>query len=296
MQRDEPELPGMRGRAGDDDAARLEQRAEPVGVRRHVSAAGDGVCAVGGASSISTSASTATGRPSTTISGFTSTDATSGRASASADKPGQHLQRARPGRPPARRGTAPSSFLRREVVDEVLRVLVGERHDPERDVAERLREHAADAEHHARPELRVAHHPGDELACSLHHRRDQELDGSVFGPGGREHLVCGGAHRVGVAQVQLHEAALGLVRDRVAVQLDDHWEADRVGGLGRGVCIGHDALVEHGHAVVAQQLLGRGFGEGRHRRRVPKHDWFQWSPRRATRAERRSSECNAVTA
>ena len=65
VQRDEPELARMARRAGDDDAAGIEQRLH-LRRRAHRGPA------------ISTSASTATGRPSTTISGLTSTDTMSG--------------------------------------------------------------------------------------------------------------------------------------------------------------------------------------------------------------------------
>src|SRR5690606_8722642 len=60
VRRDEAELAGMARRARDDDAAWLEERAEAIDCRgRH-------------AASTSTSASTAIGSPSLTMSGFTS--------------------------------------------------------------------------------------------------------------------------------------------------------------------------------------------------------------------------------
>ena len=43
---------------------------------------------------------------------------------------------------------------------------VGDRHQAEHDVGDRLGEDAADAEHHGRAELRVADQPGDELAVA----------------------------------------------------------------------------------------------------------------------------------
>jgi hypothetical protein len=60
----------------------------------------------------------------------------------------------------------------------------------------------------------------------------------------------------------LHQAALGLVRDRVAAQLHHHGEAE-LGGRSCGIGgRGHLALVGHRHAVLAQQRLRGGLGQG----------------------------------
>ena len=71
---------------------------------------------------------------------------------------------------------------------------------------------------------------------------------------------------VASAQVEAHEAALGLVRDRVAVQLQDHRVADGVGGGDGGGGIGRDPLVGHGDPVRGDQGLRFGFRQGRHGR------------------------------
>src|SRR5205807_9538158 len=73
VQRDEAELAGMTRRAGDDDPLRVEQRCEIALVSAHARS--------------STKASTATGVPSTTMSGFTSALAISGCATAASDNP-----------------------------------------------------------------------------------------------------------------------------------------------------------------------------------------------------------------
>src|SRR5581483_11104313 len=74
VQRDEAELPRMARDTGHDHTARLEQRAEARRVVRGLHAE---------AASSSTSASTATGTPSTISNGLTSTATMSGRALAS---------------------------------------------------------------------------------------------------------------------------------------------------------------------------------------------------------------------
>ena len=147
--------------------SRLEQRAEVI-ASTHVTAAS------------STSASTAIGRPSTTMSGLRSTDATSGRDLGQA-------RRGRATRRPARRGRRglaterSEQRLRGEVVDQSVGVDRVERHQAEHDVADRFGEHAADAEHHGQPELRVVDQTGDELTVAAEHRRHEQVTGPSSG-------------------------------------------------------------------------------------------------------------------
>ena len=155
--------------------------------------------------------------------------------------------------------------LRREPVDHVLGIAVGDRREPEHDVADGLGEHAADAEHHARAELRVGNQARDELAVATHHRGDEHLDRAVVGTGEREQIGGGRAYRVGVAQPEPHETPFGLVRDRGSAQLRDHGVAELVGRGGRAIGVGGGSLFEHGHAVTGEQPFRVGFGERRHR-------------------------------
>jgi hypothetical protein len=262
VQRDEPELARVRRRARDDHAARLEQRPEALLARCARRTDRGGPRRVGDLD-----------------------ERVDGYGPAVHDDEGVEVDRRdvgallrEAGQAPHHRaervavdcGLAPErpeQPLRREVVGQAVGVGIGERDEPERDVADRLGEHAPDAEHHARPELRVAHEAGDQLARSVHHRRDEQLDVAVVRCGGREELASRAAHRLLVTEVQADEPALGLVRDRVTAQLHDDREAEVAGG-GRGlVGSGCGPLVEHRDAVVRHQSLRRGFGEGRHGRR-----------------------------
>ena len=89
------------------------------------------------------------------------------------------------------------------------------------------------------------------------------------GRGRGEQLAGGAAHRVGVAEAEPNEPALGLVGDRVAVELGDDrdipWRRRRRRPRRRSP----PALGRDGHPVAGEQALGLGLGEGaaRHRRR-----------------------------
>ena len=166
-----PNLPGWVDAPGHQHAPGLEQGPEPLGV--------------GGGPSrhqrTSTSASTATGRPSTTISGLRSADAMSSRSVAAAsDRPEQHVDDRRP---VDRRLAAerPEQRLERQVVDHLLGVDPVDRHQPEAHVGHRLGQDAADAEHHGHAELRVVVQPGDQLAGGPQHRRHQQVHLAVVG-------------------------------------------------------------------------------------------------------------------
>ena len=162
----------------------------------------------------STSASTATGAPfSPTSSGFTSMLTTSSRSVASVDSPTMMSTHRRPidGGLAAHRS---EDRLRSQLVEHLLGVGAVDGREPERDVGDRLGEHAADADHHARAELRVAVDADDELAVATNHRRDEHADLAVVRTGRREQLARGRGDLLGTPQPEAHEAALGLVRDR----------------------------------------------------------------------------------
>ena len=214
----------------------------------------------------STSASTATGRPSTTISGLRSALTIDGSALGGlatgrrARRPGPRgRRRGSPRTSPRSRWVARSSIMSRASC-------ARDGHEPERDVRQRLGEDPADAEHHGHPELLVAVQAGDELAVAAEHRRHEQVHLAVLGPGGGEELRGGRRDRVVVAEPEAHEAALGLVRDGRAAELHH----DRVAELPRR---GHRlggvvtcALVGEAHAVRRQEPLRVGLGQGGHGR------------------------------
>ena len=77
-----------------------------------------------------------------------------------------------------------------------------ERHEAERDVGDRLGEHAADAEHHARPNCGSVCSPAMSSRVPVHHVRDEQVDVAVVGRAAREQLVGGVAHRRGVGEAE----------------------------------------------------------------------------------------------
>ena len=258
VQRDEPELAGMARRAGDDHAARVEQRA---------------ACCVGAGSSArhratSTSASTAIGRPSTTISGLRSTRHDVGPGFGERGEPEERRRRARSRSTAGSPRNAPSSaWVARSSISSSASTSV-ERHEPERDVGDRLGEDAADAEHHARPELRVGVQPGDELAVAAHHRRDEQLDRRRRRAWRRASSSAAAARpRPRRARFEAHQPALGLVGDRVAARASPPpGSRASAAAATASSASATRALVEHGDAVLGEQALRVGFGEGRRRR------------------------------
>ena len=200
------------------------------------------------------------------MSGFTSTLATSGRSTAS-----------RPS--PTSRSTStftidlgiaterPEELLRDEIVDHLGGRRAVERSRSEDDVGDRLGEDPADAEHHRWSELAIAQHAGDQFAVPGHHRRDEQRDVAVGRQGRVQQLGGGVAHGSLVAQPEAHEATFGLVRDRVATQLHNHWKADRGRRGDRLVGARHVALVGERQPESSQESLRSGLRQGRRGRR-----------------------------
>ena len=133
----------------------------------------------------STRASTATGRPSTTSSGLRSAEAMSSRRAAASDRPTSTSATASAvdGRLAPER---PEQGLEGQVVDHLLGVDPGDRHQPEADVGDGLGQDAAHPEHDGHAELRVVVQPGDQLAGRPQHRRHQQVDLAVLGRGRRQ--------------------------------------------------------------------------------------------------------------
>ena len=168
------------------------------------------------------------GRPSTTISGLRSArhDRRVGLGRGRTGRRARRRARSRstggsPRNSPSRRWVARSSIISSAST----RV---DRHEAEGDVGDGLGEDAADAEHHGHAELRVAVQPGDQLAVAA--RPSARRAGATSPSSGRAAASSSRgrlAHRVGVAEAEPHQAALGLVGDGVAAQLQHHRVAER---------------------------------------------------------------------
>ncbi len=117
-------------------------------------------------------------------------------------------------RAPAGRGIRPSSAAPRSEREHVARSVLVDRQQADRDVAHHLDHHAAEADQHERPELRVLAHAEDHLDA----RRPSPAPGTPRrargdrAPASRAVMASrGGAHRRRVAQSQRDAADLGLV-------------------------------------------------------------------------------------
>ena len=142
-----------------------------------------------------------------------------------------------------------------------------ERGKAERAVLEHLDELAAHPEEEHRPELGVDRAPDDELVAGpVHHRLDghalEVLGALLLGHRVADELVRV-AHGVGVLEVELDTADVGLVRDRVRVQLDDDRVADPVGCRDRLVDRRRDERLGDRDPVRRQELLRLVLGEER---------------------------------
>ena len=152
-----------------------------------------------------------------------------------------------------------------EVVNEVEGVTVLEGRPPEGHVGDSLGEDAAESQHDAGPELLVPDQSGDEFPVAVHHRADEQPDLSVLGSGSGQQV---GGRRTGLIprrEAQSDEAALGLVGDGVATELDNDREPECLSGLGSRPGVGGRRPRGHRHAGVFDESARVGFGQGGHR-------------------------------
>ncbi len=148
-----------------------------------------------------------------------------------------------------------------ELVDHLVRRHVVDGRRAEDDIGDGLGEDPTDAEHHRRPELRVAQHARDQLPVSLDHGRDEDGDVAILGRGRGQQLGGGAGHGVGVGEAEAHEPAFGLVGDAVAVELGHDREPELLGRRHRLVRRADDAFTGDRHAALGEEALGLGLGE-----------------------------------
>ncbi len=259
MQGDEAELSGMGRRAHDDHATRLEQRAERFVGRAHrgFGSGCDGLAldlderVDRDRPALDDDQGIEVDRPDVGALLGETREAAERRDDGVAIDGGLAAERTEEG-------------LGGEIVDQLTGIEPVEWYQAERDVAERLGQHTAHAEHDTRTELRVAYEPRDQLARTVHHRCDEQTDRAVLGAGGGEQFGRRGADGGGVGETEAHESAFRLVCDRVAAELDHDGIADRRRGIDRRAGVLDRALVEHRDAVAGEEMFRRGFREGRH--------------------------------
>ena len=264
-----PNLPGWRRRAGDDHAlAGRTARAKLLGRRAHRSrshldqrvdrdrhAVDDDQRVEVGATRSSAFGVAASDSPS-------STSASASRSTAGSPR------------------NAPSSawVARSSIISSASTAV--DRHEPERHVARPPRR-APRRRRASRvmPNCGSRTSPAISSRLPVHHRRDEHADLAVVGPSPRRAARRPRPRTASAsAQAEAHEAALGLVRDRVAAELhDDRDSRSRRLPRPRRRHVGHDALVEHGHAVASERAPStrprRGSGMARSVRCLPDRPW-----------------------
>ena len=152
-----------------------------------------------------------------------------------------------------------------------------ERDDREHDVVQRFGQHAAQPEHDARPEVWVAHQAGDQFAFPRHHLGHEQADLAIVRPAMCPQFVRGAANRVRRVQPQPHEVAFGLVRDACAAQLDRDRQPQRGCGFGRSLWVVDEGLARDRYSAFGQQAFGLVLGQARlfvgrgHANRLPSH-------------------------
>ncbi len=154
-------------------------------------------------------------------------------------------------------------LLRRKPVDHVECGRLVERCGAKHHVGDRFGEDATDAEHDHRAELGVVDDAGDQLTIARHHRRDQHVDVAV---GGRRRTQQFGRCRFdgrSVTEAQLDQPPLGLVGDRIAVELRHDRIPDLVGGITSRRRSVDETLGSDRHAMGCKQGLRGAFGQGR---------------------------------
>ena len=144
------------------------------------------------------------------------------------------------------------------------RFVMRHRRRRQRGVLQQLDQDAAEPDHHQRSEQRIdarADHHLDALRHHLLHQHAGDPRRRRHRIGPRHDRLIRLAHLVGVAQVEPHDASLGLVRQVGRFDLQHHRIAERSRGIHRFVHALRDALADHRHAVQRQHLLRLALGQ-----------------------------------
>ena len=250
VQGDEPKLAGVVRHAGDDDALRVEERTEI----RHVALLDLQQGVDGDRFPVDEDQRVEVGRAEARLFG-----ADTGQGDESLDDGG----------PVGLRLTAEfaEQTLGGEIVEHLRCVDLGDRGESEADVADRLGEDPADADHDGHAELGIVVEAGDQLAIAVDHRGDEDLDLTVLGNGLAEEFVARCCEGVGVGDAKSNEAALGLVGDGSSTQFRHDREGHAGVGFDGGQNLGGGGSGHergYGNAVPTDNPPGLGFGEDAH--------------------------------
>ena len=218
----------MRGRARHDDPARVEERPEALeqfGVRDAARGRGRGVGRAARRARRARRPRSAGRRR--TISGFRSTLTTSGRSAARRPSPTSTLgERARVD------GRLAAERLREQVARAQARRASRAPRARASGAAAKTTSPSASVRMPPSPSSTQGPNCGSRTRPAISSRwprtmlGDQQRDRAVLGPRRASSSARRDAHRVRVGEPESHEIALGLVRDRVAAELQHHREAE----------------------------------------------------------------------
>ena len=147
-------------------------------------------------------------------------------------------------------------------IDHRPRFLATDRGDGKDDIAQGLGQDSTQAEQHAGPELRIAHHARDQLPLTHDPLGHQQRDLPVLGPRPGEQVLRGLLDRRRIRKADPHQPTLGLVCDAIAAKLQHDRIADLVGGPSRGLRILRLRLGREGNAEARDDRLGGVLRQG----------------------------------
>ena len=214
------------------------------------------------ASASSTRASTATGFPPRSSTGFTSTLATSARSAP---------KRPRPTNSSAMASRSPAGSPRKGSVTRWLarsRPTMARASAWESGAAAKVTSFSASVRMPPRPSTTHGPNWGSRTSPAISSRRPATISPTSTptapssGRARPSRSPAAARNRGGVGETQAHQVPLGLVGDGVAAELGHHGEADALGRGDGGVRVGRQLLASDRNPVLGQELFGCVLGKG----------------------------------